>query len=419
MTATTSNGISADVKAKYEILEVIGSGSFGTVRKCKDKKTGELLAVKSICKARVDHLDWLHREISILQSVKHPHIIQLYETFEDDTNVHIVTELCTGGELFDKVLEMADSPQGHFREEDAAILIRDILDAIRYCHDVAKIVHRDLKPENFLLKDESPVAFIKIIDFGLSRKDPQGIMESRVGSPYYVAPEVLQNSYTSKCDIWSIGVISYILLCGYCPYAGDTDIETLQMVQYGKLDFPSPEWDTISEDAKDFIQNLLQRDEFLRPTAAQALDHPWIAPHVVPPGLPKPRPFREESFTKSAELHFESERRSAFQKLLASLKVHKTLEGIGNLLTPTEATALVKLFQKVDDDQDGDIDVDEIDRAVQNESFSQSVRTNLQQLHSTLVQYPKLSLNFRPLLAFCETKSQKGSGSNDSDTSIG
>jgi calcium-dependent protein kinase len=143
------------------------------------------LAVKTIQKSRVEDVEQLHREISILASVDdHPHIIKLYDVYEDAANIHIVTELCTGGELYDKVIEKAESPEGHFREEDAAILIRDILDAIRYCHDVVNIVHRDLKPENFLLKNESDDAPVKIIDFGLSRRDdaPFGVMQSRVGT---------------------------------------------------------------------------------------------------------------------------------------------------------------------------------------------------------------------------------------------
>jgi len=180
----------------------------------------------------------LKREIELLKEVHHPHIIELYEVYEDDSQIHMVTELCTGGELYDKVVEKAESPEGHFNEEDAGILARDILDAIRYIHDELNIVHRDLKPENFLLKDESDEAAVKIIDFGLSRKNdaPFGIMTTRVGTfkektwntrapcivhralettqpfyfiligtPYYVAPEVLTEHYTYKCDMWSIG----------------------------------------------------------------------------------------------------------------------------------------------------------------------------------------------------------------------
>ena len=161
----------SNVKIKYKILELLGSGSFGTVRKCSDRKTGELFACKTIKKELVDDPTNLRREIDLLRSVEHPNIIKFRDVYEDEQNIHLVTELCTGGELYDRVLDYAESDQGHFSEEDAAILIRDILDALRYLHDKCHIVHRDLKPENFLLKDESPNAPIKIIDFGLSRKD--------------------------------------------------------------------------------------------------------------------------------------------------------------------------------------------------------------------------------------------------------
>lgn len=203
-------------RGRYKILELLGSGSFGTVRKCRDRETGEYFACKTIKKERVDNVESLRREISILKKVNHPHIIKLQDVYEDKKYIHLVTELCTGGELYDRVLEKSQTEEGHFSEDDAAILVRDILDAIRYCHDEIHIVHRDLKPENFLLKDESDDAPIKVIDFGrlsrwsilgavkvfvltfnpcpprttgLSRKDdaPQGVMTSRVGTPFYVA----------------------------------------------------------------------------------------------------------------------------------------------------------------------------------------------------------------------------------------
>ena len=168
---------------RYELLEILGTGGFGVVRKCRNKKTGELAACKTIIKANVDNVEHLKREIELLKEVHHPHIIELYDIYEDAKRLHLVTELCTGGELYDKVIEKSESEEGHFSEEDAAVLIRDILDAIRYIHDELNIVHRDLKPENFLLTDNTEDAQVKIIDFGLSRRNdaPFGIMNTRVG----------------------------------------------------------------------------------------------------------------------------------------------------------------------------------------------------------------------------------------------
>ena len=196
-----------DVRQKFHINpKEIGHGHYGVVRKCMHRETKEWYAIKSIRKSKVGKIDVLKREIAILQEVQHPNIIRLIEVHEDTKCLHLITELCTGGELFDRIIAKTQSEEGHFSVSDAAGIIRCILDAIAYCHDVKQIVHRDLKPENFLFKTTDEDAEIKIIDFGLSRP-----MKFKVGTPYYVAPEVLNRQYTKSCDIWSIGVITYIL----------------------------------------------------------------------------------------------------------------------------------------------------------------------------------------------------------------
>lgn len=213
----------SDVRVKYHINpKEIGHGHYGVVRKCMDRDTKTWYAIKSIRKSKVGKVDVLKREIALLKEVNHPNIIKLVEVHEDQKYLHLVTELCTGGELFDRIIAKTQSDEGHFSEADAAAIVRCILDAIAYCHDVKGIVHRDLKPENFLFSTPAEDAVIKIIDFGLSRHDDMqaGIMNTKVGTPYYVAPEVLNREYTKSCDIWSIGVITYILLCGYPPFYG-------------------------------------------------------------------------------------------------------------------------------------------------------------------------------------------------------
>ena len=174
-----------DVRVNYHIeSKELGHGHYGVVRKCMHRDSGNWYAIKSIRKAKVSKIEVLKREIEILKEVKHPHIIELVEVFEDERYLHLITELCTGGELFDRIIAKTQSAEGHFSEKDAASLVRDILDAIAYCHDEKQIVHRDLKPENFLFltgEEDSP---IKIIDFGLSRHDDAalGIMQTKVGS---------------------------------------------------------------------------------------------------------------------------------------------------------------------------------------------------------------------------------------------
>jgi calcium-dependent protein kinase len=175
-----------DIKSKYDIdPREIGHGHYGVVRKAKNRETGEAFAIKSIRKAKVSRLDSLRREIDILQAVDHPQIIKLVDVYEDDKFLHLVTELCTGGEMFDRIIAKTKSAEGHYSEKDAAVIMRKILDAIDYCHTVHNICHRDLKPENFLFKTEDPSAELKIIDFGLSRfEDDQKYMTTRVGTPY-------------------------------------------------------------------------------------------------------------------------------------------------------------------------------------------------------------------------------------------
>ncbi len=173
-----------DVRVKYHVVpQELGHGHYGVVRKCMDRDTNQWYAVKSIRKAKVGKIEVLKREIEILMEVKHPHIIELVDIFEDAKYLHLVTELCTGGELFNRIMAKAESPEGHYSEHDAASLVRDILDAIAYCHSLG-IVHRDLKTENFLFATEDDAAPIKIIDFGLSRHNDdanQGIMKTKVG----------------------------------------------------------------------------------------------------------------------------------------------------------------------------------------------------------------------------------------------
>lgn len=339
-----------NVKKKYQLQRVIGQGSFGIVRKCQDRKSGQVLACKTIAKSKVPNLELLEREVHNLSGVRHPYIIEFRDVFEDKHNIHLITELCQGGELYEQVLA-----SGSFEETTAVKIIRNILDAISYCHEVYHIVHRDLKASNFLFFSPEDPTHIKIIDFGLSKylprrntcgennckncanskennhreEDPQqlataqtketcpehsneeedseeeeirvspsgcgglGIMNSRVGTPYYVAPEILtQEFYTNKCDVWSIGVISYLVLTASLPFLGKDERETIQLLIEDKhAEFPPQLWNNLSPQALDFCRQLLQRDPQQRPTARQAMSHPWIVqycgqPQALPPPVP-------------------------------------------------------------------------------------------------------------------------------------
>jgi len=254
----------ASVRAVYSVDKTpIGRGHYGVVRKCTHRETGQVYAVKTINKAKTENPTMLKREVNILKELKHPYILELVDVFEDDKYLHLVTELCTGGELFDLIVAKSneeESDSACFSEVAAARIMHDSLNAIVYCHERG-IVHRDIKPENFLLATDASDSHIKLIDFGLSRRTSSfHRMHSKVGTPYYVAPEVLRENYTKACDVWSLGVIAYILLCGYPPFHGDNDAQVFRKIKSGIFDFPSPEWDHISEEAKAFIQSILQLD---------------------------------------------------------------------------------------------------------------------------------------------------------------
>eukprot|EP00826_Nyctotherus_ovalis_P019615 TRINITY_DN1606_c0_g1_i2.p1 TRINITY_DN1606_c0_g1~~TRINITY_DN1606_c0_g1_i2.p1 ORF type:complete len:240 (-),score=66.85 TRINITY_DN1606_c0_g1_i2:74-793(-) len=203
---------SENIKDIYEVTpKPLASGSYGAVHVCIHKLTKDKRAVKIIPKYKLNNLENFLTEIELLRLVDHPQIIRMYEWFEDKSNIYIVMDLCQGGELFDKI-----SSVGHFTEQVAAKLFKDMMSAVNYCYD-RKICHKDLKPENFMFHNKDDLSSVKLIDFGLSQifEDPKIgkiKMKAKVGTPYYIAPEVIKGNYDEKCDIWSMGVILYVLI---------------------------------------------------------------------------------------------------------------------------------------------------------------------------------------------------------------
>ncbi|KRT80364.1 protein kinase [Oryctes borbonicus] len=262
------------IEDKYVLKELLGTGAFSVVRLAESKeKSGQLYAVKIIDKkALKGKEDSLENEIKVLRRLTHPNIVQLLETFEDKYKVYLVMELVTGGELFDRIVE-----KGSYTEKDASDLIRQVLEAVDYMHEQG-VVHRDLKPENLLYYSPDEDSKIMISDFGLSKMEDSGIMATACGTPGYVAPEVLaQKPYGKAVDVWSIGVISYILLCGYPPFYDENDANLFAQILKGEFEFDSPYWDEISDSAKDFIRQLMCVNVEKRYTCRQALAHPWIS----------------------------------------------------------------------------------------------------------------------------------------------
>jgi len=263
--------------------KMLGEGSYGKVGMAVHKATGAQRAIKIIDHTKVKDKKRFQDEIDIQMELDHPNIVKLYETFNDARKYYLVMELCTGGELFDRIVEQAEKHEGSaFSEKDVAKYMTQIMGAIQYLHS-KHYAHRDIKPENFLLQHKREDAEIKVIDFGLAKMykpDPTKAsipMKTKAGTPYYVSPEVLiGDGYDEKCDIWSCGVICYILTCGYPPFYGDDDRAILKRVKKGAYDFPSPDWDKNTTELKDFIDKMLTLKPDERPSAADLFQHAWM-----------------------------------------------------------------------------------------------------------------------------------------------
>jgi serine/threonine protein kinase len=221
----------------------------------------------------------------LLREMKHDSVVRLVDVFEDAEYVHLVTDLFTGGELFDRIVQKSNEENGAacFAEDEAARVLHQVLRAVSYMHRRG-IVHRDIKPENIMFESKEEGSPIKIIDFGLARKHHgrygEPPMSTVVGTPYYIAPDVLRKKYDNSCDLWSVGVIAYILLCGYPPFNGGNNEETHAAVLRGRYRFPAREWRGTSPEARDFVRGLLQMNASKRMTVEQALEHPWMRRHV-------------------------------------------------------------------------------------------------------------------------------------------
>ncbi|KAK8928687.1 Calcium/calmodulin-dependent serine/threonine-protein kinase 1 [Platanthera zijinensis] len=272
-------GFSKQFFSKYELGEEVGRGHFGytcSARVKKGEMKGEEVAVKVIPKLKMTTaiaIEDVRREVRILSSItSHKNLVKFYDAYEDEENVYLVMELCKGGELLDRIL----SRGGKYSEQDAKVVMIQILSVAALCH-LQGVVHRDLKPENFLYTSKDENASLKAIDFGLSDfVKPDERLNDIVGSAYYVAPEVLHRSYGTEADIWSIGVIAYILLCGSRPFWARTESGIFRAVLKTEPSFEEAPWPSLSDDAKDFTRQLLNKDYRRRMTAVQALCHPWL-----------------------------------------------------------------------------------------------------------------------------------------------
>lgn len=327
----------------YSLGRKLGHGQFGTTFLCVEKSTGKEYACKSIAKrklATMEDVEDVRREIQIMHHlIGIPSIVSIKGAYEDAVAVHVVMELCEGGELFDRIVKL-----GHYTERQAAELARTIVGVIEACHSLG-VMHRDLKPENFLFVDSREDSPLKAIDFGLSIFfKPGDIFSDVVGSPYYVAPEVLCKLYGPESDVWSAGVMLYILLSGVPPFWAETEQEIFDEVLHGDLDFTLDPWPSISDSAKDLVQKMLVRNPKERLTAHEVLCHPWLQVDGVAPDKP----------LDSAVL-------SRLKQFSAMNKLKKmALRVIAESLSEEEIAGLKEMFKMIDTDNSGQITFEEL-----------------------------------------------------------
>ena len=340
--------MNGDLEDKYDILEEIGIGGYSRVLKIQNIETGKLYACKELQKNELADIDSFNREIDILIKLDHPNIIKLYEVYENEDFIYIVMELCNGGELFDRIIKRTEMGNP-FTEKEAATIFKQLMSAVSYCHS-NKIVHRDLKPENLLLLNNDDDTHIKIIDFGTSLifKKKNTSMFDRVGTAYYISPEVIDGYYDEKCDVWSCGIILYILLCGYPPFNGRDDEEIFLNIRRLNYSFPSPEWNNISNDAKDLLKSIIC-DQFMRLNDEQVLNHIW---------LKNLAPNAKEG--EKIQININS-----FKNYSSSNKLKKAvLTFIASRLSEEEVKKLKENFQKIDTNGDGMLSLEEVKKAI-------------------------------------------------------
>lgn len=337
----------------YELGETLGSGSFGEVCIGTHLPTGMKRAVKAIYinESNQKEIDKLSKEVSILKALDHPNIIRIFEVFRNQSKLYIVTELCTGGELFERIQKSR-----RFGENQAAKYMLDIVSAIMHCHN-QDIVHRDLKPENLLFESDSPDAKLKLIDFGTSRfVPPEKRLSKAIGTCYYMAPEILTSTYNKQIDVWSLGVILYVMLSGHVPFAGKNDQEIFARIKGAPLTFGHQSWQHVSEEAKILLRKMLDKNPNTRYTIEQVFNDNWLQTR----GLSK---------VPDKELEADSLQRLSCFRTHSKLQTAIYVFIVSQLLDNSHFDKLREVFMSVDKNGDGFLSTDEITKAVEHFDF--------------------------------------------------
>ncbi|XP_041019662.1 calcium-dependent protein kinase 29-like [Juglans microcarpa x Juglans regia] len=332
-----------DLHSIYVLDRELGRGQFGITYLCTERATGQKYACKSIARRKLPNhkdIEDVRREILILQHLTgQPNIVEFKGAYEDRQNLHLVMELCSGGELFDRIIA-----KGSYSEREAASIARQIVNVVHACHFMG-VMHRDLKPENFLMVSKDEESPIKATDFGLSVFIEEGkVYKDIAGSAYYVAPEVLRRRYGKEVDVWSAGVILYILLSGVPPFWAEKEKGIFEAILEGNLDLQSAPWPNISTGAKDLVGKMLMEDPKKRITAADALEHPWL---------------KEDG--EASDKPIDNVVLSRMKQFRAMNKLKKlALKVIAETLSEEEIKGLKQMFNNMDTDKSGTITFEEL-----------------------------------------------------------
>ena len=334
-----------DIRKIYKFKEVLGGGHFGCIR--LGYKRGEnpkrYYAIKSIRKKNLTNTDLndMLNEVEIISKLRHPNIIKFYETYHDEKYFHIVMEYCKGKDLFEKI-----NQYGFISENIVKKIISKLVHAISYCHS-KNLTHRDLKLENILFLNNDMESEIKLIDFGLACKyEPNKKMTTFAGSPYYIAPEVLKGKYDNKCDIWSIGIITYVMLTGILPFEGETNDEIFNKILTKEVNFEHPNFNIISNEAKNFIKLCLEKDPNKRISAQKLIENNWIKNSLI------------KNNSLKGDILYNLKNLNAINKMKVLI-----ISYIVNNLSQTEQQKLEDAFYAIDLDHTGQICSDELYKA--------------------------------------------------------
>ena len=342
---------------KYLKIKEIGKGTFSKLYLVQNKSNFKTYCCKEILKSKIADILKFKSEINTLSKMEHPNLIRFYEVFEDDRNISIIMDKCNGPNIIQAILEKIQKGET-FGEKEAAVIFKQLVSVLSYCHSQG-ICHRDLKPENILYFNKNPDSPIKVIDFGLSKifgeikplmrgnKIEKNILSARLGTAYYMSPEVLQGNYDSKCDVWSCGVMLYLMLCGYPPFDGQNEHDIFKAISKKKFHFPEEEWRGISDDAKDLIKHILC-DADKRFSADNILNHQWVE---------KLAPNSKEPLSK-----FNGNSLKNHENLYRLIKF--IIEFISTKIGECDINVLRKVFEEMDANKDGSLTINEIKMAV-------------------------------------------------------